>query len=380
MRSSCFPLRSRRLAVSIAALFALAALPTMAWGQQAAETAEYSLRTYDVGDLVLNVPDYPYPSDTVGLNRFGAPGGIPGGPGGFGGGGGGFGATTTGSMGGMTARVSQRQVTESVSAGITMDDILRVVINVVAPPAWSDNGGEGEIQRLGTSLVVWQTAAVHEHIRDLLGQLRAESGERKTVSIDARWLLLNSDELDEMLLSEASPAEVDREVLETYTRRPANIRGVTNCFSGQLVYIVGGTRRNHVSGQIPVVGSGVGYQPIIEKTNFGALLQIRPTVMKGGQEAVVNVISTVSAPGVTVRSDQDAGGYGVASPMVDRVAIEIQELATTFRVPLGKPVLVGGLTYRPNTDRSDAQPAGPVGESQEAAGENSQLYLILELR
>ena len=33
------------------------------------------------------------------------------------------------------------------------------------------------------------------------------------------------------------------------------MRGMTHCFSGQLVYLISGTRRNIVSSYIPVVGS-----------------------------------------------------------------------------------------------------------------------------
>lgn len=233
------------------------------------------------------------------------------------------------------------------------------------------------------------------------------------MTIDARWLLLTSDELDSLVLPEPQGVpEVDRKRLAELTRRPGSIRGITSCFSGQLVYIVSGTKQNVVSGYIPVVGSiaapnrtdqlvserrqslvrlvsdgsavassrgsQVGYQPVIEKPNLGALLEIRPTRSpSNGQSpgAVVDLKSTVTAPALPQPEPDGSDQSAAIAPVVDRIAIQTQEFATTLRMPLGKPILVGGLTYVP-------PPGGrshPNGE-QEAAGEKPQLYLVLEVR
>ena len=60
-------------------------------------------------------------------------------------------------------------------ARITVDDLVWMLTTVVAPDTW-DEPGEGEVVPLGTSLVVRQTAAVHQEIEKLLGQLRAVYG------------------------------------------------------------------------------------------------------------------------------------------------------------------------------------------------------------
>src|SRR5262249_8924403 len=137
----------------------------------------------------------------------------------------------------------------------------------------------------------------------------------------------------------AKPA-VNREVLAKLTRRPTSLRAITNCFSGQLVYLISGTRRNIVSSYIPVVGSierpdddsqfasitnlnentssrkqprimftqsgggaqgggsnrSVGYHPVTENPNSGALLPIRPTLTQGDPAAVVDLKSTLPFP------------------------------------------------------------------------------------
>ncbi len=398
----------------------------------AATNETYVLRTYDVGDLVISVQDHPYRDALQHAARLGGESG--GGGGGFGGGGGGLfsvpdsaairtqtrfntvsGAAPRmmlcqfgGAGGGRAASGEAGAASPAAGPTITISDLVRVIIGTVAYDTWAQNGGgDGKVEPLGTALVVWQTPAVHQQIERLLDSIRQTSGQHKTVTIDARWLLLNSDELDSLITPNSTGIpQVDRKALAGFTRRSGSIRGLITCFSGQLVYLVSGTRRNIVSGYIPVVGAldngnggvslvssrsrsqiqlvadvssagtaarepRVGYQPIVANPNFGALLEIRPTLVGSG--AIVDLKSTLTALG-----DQTAEvGRGTASdtiaPAVDRVAIETQEFATTLRVPdalLGKPVLVGGLTYV-----SGSMKASKGSESTD----RPQFYLVLEI-
>jgi hypothetical protein len=259
--------------------------------------------------------------------------------------------------------------------------------------------------------VVSQTATVHEQIKELLSQLRESTAERRTVTIDARWLLLSTDELDSLLAGDKGGVpNVDREKLAEFTRRPDSMRGITNCFSSQLVYIVSGTRRNIVSGYSPVVGAielprrdqhfatltgrgmfrfvadqqpasdkSVGYQPIVETSNIGALLEIRPTLMPGQDFAVVDLKSTVTGGGDRM-ADSEQHDSAALAPQVDRVAVEIVEFATSLRMPLGKPILVGGLSYAPAPVAHRGEEAKSKNDEQLPKDDNRQLYLVLEVR
>lgn len=380
-----------------------------------AQDEKFVLKTYDVGDLILEIQDRPYGTDegpqrlrsAAGGGGFGGGGG-----GGLGGGGGGFG------VGGGGGQFSVPEIAHNSPAylaqfgggggvGIQSDrnrlveELFDTIISAVDARTWSENGGEGEIQIFRDSLVVWQTPQVHSQLSGLLQALRENAGARSTVTIDARWLLLTSDELDQLLPPGDGPAKIDRQQLARFTRQPTSIRGLTNCFSGQLVYIVSGTRQNSVSSFIPVVGSidlpsgdtqlvansdtksvfrfaadsstggqGVGYQPIIESHNFGTLLEIRPTVMRDSDQAIVDLKSTITVPGRSLAGQGDGGMFGSGVPEVDRIAVETQQLATTMGITLGEPTLVGGVTYSPSGAEADNQ----------AGSEMPQLYLILELR
>ncbi|MGI9457659.1 MAG: hypothetical protein ACR2NU_13930 [Aeoliella sp.] len=396
---------------------------------QAQQEAEYVLRTYEVGDLTLNVSDRPYGESAATIRQgIQAVGG-----GGFGGGGGGFGGG--GGLGGggqfSVPEVANRQPLYLAQFGggggggrmaqvgapaptNTIDNLWEVIVATVDPESWSENGGNGTLQAFGTAMVVWQTEPVHQRIEQLLQALRAGTGDRRTVKVDARWLLLNSDDLAQLTaVDEHGIDRIDRQVLDQLTRRPTSIRGLTNCFSGQLVYVVSGTQRNVVEGYIPVVGSvdspqpneqfvaqnrpatfrfaadtqtvqahaaGVGYQPIVQKKNFGALLEIRPTLVPGSKSAVVDLTATITVPAGNPLINEGNPIPSQTLPVVDRIAIETQQLATTLRLPLAKPVVVGGLTFKPASVPMDHRGAPAAGGAAAALAESPQLYLILQIQ
>ncbi len=384
------------------------------------------LRTYEVADLVTNVPDYPYTQanraplggglSPHSIARPSALGGMGGGMGGgmVGMGGGmGMGAPGLGGGGGMGMGGAGFGSSQNApGSGNTIDGLFSVIKRMCSPSSWREAGGSGDLESLGHSLIVLQAPPVHQQIEDLLEQLRKGSGKRKTVTIDARWLLLTSDDLEKVAAADAQGIrQVDRKVLAEYTRRPSSIRGMTTCFSGQLVYLISGTRQNVVTGVIPVVGSigkpqeygaqfasqrqkaitvipiqnapfskkcSVGYQPIVERPNFGVLLEIRPTLVPEAGEAIVDLRSTLTVPGKSTVTLETRQNQPLDAPTVDRIAIDTQELATTLSLPLGEPVLVGGLTYVVPTSLT-LKPASDKTE-QPTSQETPQLYLFLELR
>jgi hypothetical protein len=433
-----------RIALALV-LVMVSGLPVRAQRAESAPAAgeKFAIRTYEVGDLIINVPDYASPSGSEATGAggvMGRSGGVGGGffnvpddadlgdrshtlpsepivmtqMGGGGTGGGGMG----GGMGMMPSGAASPAAASSDPLQIDFDTLIDAIVSVCSPNTWQENGGgEGDIKVVGAALVVRQTNAVHNEISDLLDQLRAGSARRRTVTIDARWLQLNSDELDQLLAGE--DGKLSRETLNALTRRHTSLRAMTNCFSGQGVYLISGTRRNVVSGYIPVVGSidrstpeiaftsltsltgeasvtfvedqpyserldfhptgpaGVGYQPVVDRPNLGAKLHIRPTIVQGESAAVVDLISTITFPGAANDPvEERLDGVRGSAPAIDRAAIDVQELATTLRVPLGEPTLVGGMSHLGADVIAPTEDAANVQDAREPR----QLYLVLEVR
>jgi hypothetical protein len=72
-------------------------------------------------------------------------------------------------------------------------------------------------------------------------------------------------------------------------------------------------------------------------------------------------------PGMSGMAGMQAMGAGHPAPAmhIDRLNVAAQQLATSLRVPLNQPVLVGGMTF-PSNDESQAH-------------RNRQLYLVVEI-
>ena len=363
------------------------------------------VRTYDVTDLLFPLGDQTYNGGRLPTTEGGPTSnlwdpGLIGGMGmGMGMGGMGGGTGTKGGTGGMGGGGGMFQITgppypaspyPANRSGADFDSLIDLITSTIVPTSWDQVGGPGSIAPFGTSLVIAQTLDVHRKIEALLEELRARQRGVPTVVIDARWLLLDSDSL-ERLVDDAPRGTgrlaVDPKLLDQLTRTVPGARGQVACISGTATYVVAGDRRSQVTSAIPVVGSGIGYQPVISIPNVGVLLQVRPVVDRGSRTAVLSLASTVTRWGdqpasVSVGGESPPAEIkefgnenetsqvpaGSARATVDRPNIAAQQVASTLRVPLGQPVLVGGLTLDPTEKTAGQQPQG----------ERKQLYLFVE--
>jgi hypothetical protein len=352
--------------------------------------SEIVTKVYPVADLVFTAPNYPFqgfavPGTSDRPSKFGssegaAAGGGAGGGGGFGGGGGGLGGGGFGGGGFNVPPESKQQAGPSRGGAFSVSDTdgmpmlmgssserLAQAIQVsIRPELWSAHGGPGTIVALGDRLIITQTKDIHSAIRDLLDALRANGGARNTVTIRAWWLRLDGNQYRELLadMPAASPPAVNRKQLERLAADSADYAEIT-CFDNQTVHVVSGRFRNAITGVIPVVGdNSAAYQPQMSTHLAGGMLEVTPTRLPDSKAVVLNLHSIVS------RWDEKP-----AEPMeiheihdvvkLDRVNIVSQQLATTLKLPVRQPVLVGGLSQQP-------------GAGADANGDKSQLYLVVE--
>lgn len=377
------------------------------------EAEQLTTRVYQLADMILPLPNHGYrpddlpatPSGTSGasgrndwIGNLGGGlggggggaafnvqiGGAGGGQGGSGLGGGGFGGAGGVFGGGLGGGAAPSAPAAEDSAAEAMGQISDLIRATVEPQSWEDFGGSGTMMTYRSLLVVSQTAAIHAKIEATLEMLREMTGTLRTVSIRGHWLLLDSDQLDKLQVDRDGRTSIDREQLAKLTREPTSYRGQITCFSGQTVHLVGGQRRNVVTGVIPVVGGGTpAYQPRGGMPNMGVLLQVRPTLVAGGDAAIVDLQTWVTSSPTKDATLEFQSKQAAASPRndaedkaeanksegaavrVDRLDIASQSLATTLRAPIGVPVLAGGLTAVPQIE----------GDS----GEAKQLYLVVEV-
>jgi hypothetical protein len=372
---------------------------------------DYEIRAYVVADILTPTPSYPSRGGlpTVASQR--STGLLGNGIGGAGyqegsfDSGGGFGGAGMGGMGGggmgmFSVPTQPDQTHPEMGTGARgparaagpsrkrqpasrdLDDLIKVIKTLAVPDRWADVGGYGEIAHFGGTLLVLQTPEGHEQVEHILEAIRAEGVAAQTMIVDAHWLILDSGQLATLLgpdlVEDERPLKitVGRTALSKLAREAPGYRGRITCFSGQTVHLASGSRRTVVTGAIPVVGSGAAYQPIMANPNVGVVLEVTPSMLPGSDEAVVDLHSTVtewSEPdppvriGTTAATSHAAAGLlgetvedveSTAAIEVDRPNIPTQQLSTTLRMPLNKPVLVGGLTLQPTQPASDDDPDG----------------------
>jgi hypothetical protein len=317
--------------------------------------------------------------------------GEPGSPAAANGGGGGRVGTAMGGIGGMPADVGH-------SLRFTLDDLIEAITTAVEPSSWDEHGGQASIFPLGGMLLINQTAEVHTQIGDLLELLRSQGAALRSVTIEAHWLLVTNEELREIVPEgegRVGASINDASLLKLVESQKA-FRAQVTCFDGQTVHVMSGNLKSMVTSMIPVVGQlesseveqlaadrpsgmaqilsaiggrttadiqpvqivspqrSVGYQPVVTSVNMGSLLQVTPTLI---DDSIVLDLQSVVVGGSS--EDKPVEVKGLMS--LDRIDVVTQQLMTTLRAPLGRPVLAGGMTLQPIP-----------------AGSAHQLYLVVK--
>jgi len=356
------------------------------------------VQIYDLSDLFALAPRYPamhaddlggprrpvFPGAAGGEYAGGAMGGYMSGVGGMGGMGEGMGGVGAGMMNvpgspAPGARVP-RQIRPQMFAGTTDADAARTSINqlieaitsTIAPSEWDDVGGESSIAPLGNELLILATEDTHEQIDRLLNTFRKRWGTLRTVSTDAHWLWLTGRELSRALGATKVPAGeipaygmVDDEAFEAILEhaadpeqdRPAGYHAVVTCYNGQTVHTLAGGQQIAVTQMIPVVDggkTGPGYHPGVVTLQTGAALQLTPIVSVSGKYVVLDVHSRV-AQLEEAGAGPAAGGTAAGLPAqvaaaLDRPQLARHHLETTLRLPVGRRMLVGGMTFAGEPD------------------------------
>lgn len=339
-------------------------------GAGAGPGAALVVRIYDVSDLVRPPIDQPFESAVIPpsmLFRRSLPGG---------GGGGGSGLFSPNADNKDAKRPE----------GITVDGIVSLLTSLVDAETWGPDGGSVVVAQ--NLLVVRQSDATHKRLAALLGDLRAARADGKPLDVQAFWVLVPPADLKGILKGndKAAGREVDLAAVEKLGDRALYARAAVACLSGRPSYVLSGRARSVMIDQNASVGTAVAaYDPEVEQVLAGVALRIVPHLE--GDGVVVDVLAAVGdwheppkpahlggqqsvfVP-ATQPSDLNISSKIDMSADVDRLNMTASHLATTARVPLGRPVLVGGMTLEPA--------AGAEGKADApAAGDARQLYLVL---
>lgn len=377
------------------------------------------VRVYNVADLVLPTPHYPFQTTripTVTLGRGASPlnfGGA-GGGGGLGGGGGGFGAVAPAgpwlqsvgdhaseseardadagvrSRTAALAQVSPKRARQPssppaaeqatseprVSSRFDIETLQDVLMAAIEPESWTGVGGRGTCTPLGSMLVVRQTQPTHDKISEFLTEVRRSGGTLRPLTVRAHWIRLDAKGLRDLLAERKKAGNstvADRDKLDQMEAEGMACFAQITCFDGQTVHIVSGRGRTVIDSVNPIVSQGAAaFDPSLSIIHIGAVLQVTPTASADDKEAVLDLHSVVTewddnqdlieVQALVASSDPTGKAASQTLARVDRLNLVAQQLSTTVRVPMNQPVLIGGMTLEPNQGTP-----------------KTQLYLVVEV-
>jgi hypothetical protein len=255
----------------------------LAFGQPKQEKPpEMTLKVYRVADLFTPRPDYPYrgglpttdalnQTTTGGVSGGGYGGGGASGGGGFfqvpdplprvaqfgggcGGGGEGYGSEGGGFAGGGLD--SGPGADETLR--FTRSDLRDAIVTTVLPSSWEDMGGEAVCTPLGGLFLIKQSAEAHKLIEQLLNDIRTEGGGLHTVTVDATWLSLTSEEFEKLAPKENGQGgdlvPLDPGLLKELAAKSPSQQGRLSCYNDQTVHLVSGNRKTLIVSAVPTVG------------------------------------------------------------------------------------------------------------------------------
>ena len=140
-------------------------------------------QTYDIRDLIINVPDFEGPEFDLSSSSGG---------GGEGGGGGGGGASLFGDSGTGTSEEDEGPSREEL-----VEQITTLIKTNISSDSWQDNGGTvGTLSELNGTLIVTQTPENQERVAALLEKLREQRAIQ--VTVEARFLTVQRNYLEDI--------------------------------------------------------------------------------------------------------------------------------------------------------------------------------------
>lgn len=276
-----------------------------------------------------------------------------------------------------------------------LDELVKRIEEVVDSDSWKDNGGRvGQIAGMDNRLIITQTPANHKLVKALLDQLSEEDS--RTVRVEADWVWLPPVEAGKLLKPSAkggsnSPLrEIDPAAL---ARLPASVRHLhaeTTGRNDQTTYIVSGREKSLVTNVTPIVSTATSsFAPTISTVAAGLGLEVKPMVKPDLAFAVLVLHATfdelgkprrasaaavagvalepppATQPATTQPDHVPTAPPGLAArvgPMTARspfntIGMTLQDLRTTIRVPLGRPILVSSGTWDPTGHEAEPMQA-----------------------
>jgi len=211
--------------------------------------------------------------------------------------------------GGQSAETSDQEIE---GTELTMETVIAMIQNTIAPMTWLINGGEGTISAHGKRLVIRQIPQIHERVQKLLMEdLRESLGQQ--VSIETRFLFVTENFLEDIGFGidriYIPQGEIHDKVgsmtfgfdtgsysQPTTTTLPGNLTGVTNAsgVSAIAAELVGGVLYGGMGGSILDELSVSFFLRATQAHRDAKMLTAPRVTVLSGESAYIRIVKEIS--------------------------------------------------------------------------------------
>ncbi|HUT56515.1 MAG TPA: hypothetical protein VNA25_01430 [Phycisphaerae bacterium] len=220
----------------------------------------------------------------------------------------------------------------------------------IEPGSWASEGGAGTLQIAGAMLVIRNAPQAHEMVGQLLAEMRKARRQERTIVVSARWVLLDPQEVNRILAAGAGggPVALSQDMV---AKAETPYCGQVVAFEGRTAHVLSGRGQTVMLEAEPVVSDFALSWDVTHKTAFwGAMLEARAVLDEEVKAAIVDVYSEVGEPTKAPAKtrfvySKSLIGVGISAGMetLDRLEFTTNTLRTSARIPMDKPVIVGGM-------------------------------------
>jgi hypothetical protein len=255
----------------------------------------------------------------------------------------------TRTAGDLFGTVAEEEGQPALGPGLSPGVLVELIRRTIDPLSWYGDP-HIRIDHVGTLLVVVQTEANQERIAAFIDQFRVAF---PILAIEARWMVIPEHRLKTLIAdSHRRQPKVPRLLTEEALARAEAMtmcRAQLTCFDRQTVHVASGTGHSVFSNVEPVVAEAVvGWTPTVTTLLSGALLEVTPALSGDRSAVTMKVHSVITQMLESPTRVTESGGPGGAIPptktVIDLPHFLLHTFRTTVRMPLGRPVLVGGIT------------------------------------
>lgn len=349
---------------------------------------ELIVKIYDLGDLFALAPPYAaMRQGDLSRNSESLFPSSPGNTGSFGGLGGGGGYFSLGPAHLQAPRSSEHALNQmsgsSAAVSTSQAELIKTIKTTISPEIWDDQGGPATIAKLGNAFIISADEDTHDQIDALLNLFRKRWGTLRTVSVRAWWQWMDPEEIGPILdsdgedagagnkafglISDEAWAKIMKDSRDPDNDRRSGYQATVTCYNGQTVHTVSGDQSLAVR-DVRVIATKnendenagrIGYQPVVSLIQEGVAFQVTPISNVSGRTVLLDVHSRVLLPGpikAELQKELQRAGEALApktvAEAIDDRRFKVSQLSTTLRVPVNRPMLVGGMTLPSDGDKN----------------------------